>query len=202
MRSTAILGLLALLMLAVPVHAQDSPFVGQIDIVGFNFAPVGWMICEGQLLPISEYETLFNLIGTTYGGDGQSTFALPDLRGRMAIHQGFNGVSGYVIGQQGGEETVTLTLNQIPTHTHAAMGSSAAASTLGPGSSGGSEWATTTTYLYSSGGPSLSNSAVTSGAMEGGTIGSTGGGQPHENRPPFLVVNFIISLFGVYPSQS
>jgi microcystin-dependent protein len=192
MRRSLILGVFALFLGALPAHAQ---YVGQIDIVGFNFAPAGWMICEGQLLPISEYETLFNLIGTTYGGDGQSTFALPDLRGRMAIHQGSNGVSSYVIGQQGGEETVTLTLNQLPAHTHTAMGSSAPASTLGPGSSGGSEWATTTTYLYSSTGSTLA-------AMEGGAIGATGGGQPFDIRPPYLVMNFIISLFGVYPSQN
>ena len=195
MRSTAILGLLALLLFAVPVHAQ-SPYVGQIDIVPYNFAPVGWMFCQGQLLPIDQYEVLFNLIGTTYGGDGQSTFALPDLRGRMAIHQGQGpGLSNYVIGQQGGSEQVTLTLGQIPNHAHVPMASSAPASTLGPGSSGGSEWATTTTFLYSSTGSSLA-------PMEAGAVGAAGGGQPHENRPPFLVMNFIISLFGIYPSQS
>jgi microcystin-dependent protein len=196
MRRILILGLFALFMTVVPAHAQGDQFVGQIDIVGFNFAPAGWEFCQGQLLPISEFETLFNLIGTTYGGDGQSTFALPDLRGRMAIHQGQGpGLSDYIMGEQGGVEQVTLTLNQIPVHTHAAMGSTAPASTLGPGSSGGSEWATTTTFLYSSTGSNLM-------AMGGGTIGAAGGGGPHDNMPPYLVLNFIISLFGIFPSQS
>ncbi len=195
MRSTVILGLLALLMFAVPVHAQQ-PFVGQIAIVGFNFAPVGWALCDGSTMSIADNETLFNLIGTTYGGDGVTTFSLPDLRGRMAIHQGTSSLgTPYVIGQEAGEEVVTLTLDQIPAHTHAAMGSSLPASTLGPGSSGGSEWATTTTYLYSSTASSL-------GAMEAGTIGATGGGMAHDNMPPYLVVNFIIALYGIYPSQS
>lgn len=191
MRRSLILSVFALFLGAVPAHAQ---YVGQIDIVAFNFEPEGWAFCNGQLLSIAQDEALFNLIGTTYGGDGQTTFALPDLRGRMAIHQGSNGESSYSQGQQGGEETVTLTLNQIPGHTHAPMGSSAPASTLGPGSSGGSEWATTT-YLYSSTGSNLV-------PMEAGTIGAAGGGQPHENMPPYLVMNFIISLFGVFPSQN
>src|SRR6516165_9248553 len=97
-----------------------QPYVGEIRMFAGNFAPAGWMFCEGQLLPISEYETLFNLIGTTYGGDGQSTFALPDLRGRLPLHQG----SGYVIGQSGGAETVTLTTQQMPVHSHSLMASS------------------------------------------------------------------------------
>ena len=192
MRLSLILIVFALLVVAVPAHAQDDPFIGQIDIVGFNFAPANWHFCDGSLLPISENAALFNLIGTTYGGDGQSTFALPDLRGRMAIHQGSDGVSNYVIGQIAGEESVTLTLNQIPNHTHTAMGSSTADS-LAPANT--VVWGTATTYLYSSTGSGLA-------AMNTGAVGATGGGQPHDNMPPYLVLNFIISLFGIYPSQS
>lgn len=186
-----IIGLLAGLAMAMPAHAQDSPFVGQIDIVGFNFAPVGWAECDGQLLPISQYEVLFNLIGTTYGGDGQNTFALPDLRGRMAIHQGEGaGLAPYVIGQMGGEETVTLTINQIPAHSHAVLAGGAADS-LSPSDT---TWGSSPTNLYSSTGASPV-------AMSGATIGAAGGGQPHNNIPPYLTINFIISLFGIYPSQ-
>src|SRR5438309_4954850 len=104
-----------------------QPYVGEIRMFAGNFAPAGWMFCEGQLLPISEYETLFQLIGTTYGGDGQSTFALPDLRGRVPIHQGSNGTSTYNLAENGGVETVTLTTNQIPGHTHPAIATAVAA---------------------------------------------------------------------------
>lgn len=191
MRYGLILAGLALLVLAAPVRAQ-TPFVGQIDIVPYNFAPVGWAECQGQLMPIVQNTALFSLIGTTYGGDGQSTFALPDFRGRMAVGQGTGpGLAPYTIGQTGGEEQVTLTLNQLPIHSHAAMASSAAASALGPG---GSEWAATTTYLYSSTASSLV-------PMNGGAMGATGGGGAHENRSPFLVMNFIIALEGIYPSR-
>jgi microcystin-dependent protein len=191
MRSSVILGLWALLMLAVPVRAQ-GPFVGQIDIVPYNFAPNGWAFCNGQLLSIDQNTALFSLLGTTYGGDGVSSFALPDLRGRIAI--GFGqalGLQAYILGATGGEEQVTLNLNQLPVHTHAANGSSAPASTLGPGSS---EWAKTTVFLYSSTGSGLV-------AMNGGAIGAMGGGQAHGILPPYLVMNFIISLFGVFPSR-
>lgn len=182
-----ILGLLVALGMAVPTRAQDSPFVGQIDIVAFNFAPAGWAECDGSLRAISQYEALFNLIGTTYGGDGESTFALPDLRGRMAIHQG----NGHVIGQSAGEETVTLTLNQIPAHSHAVLVGGAADS-LSPSST---TWGSSPTNLYSSTGTNPV-------AMSSAAIGAVGGGQPHDNIPPYLTVNFIISLFGVFPSQS
>jgi len=195
MRRILILSVLALFMVAIPAHAQQ-PFVGQIDIVGFNFAPNGWAFCDGSLLPISGNETLFNLIGTTYGGDGQNTFALPDLRGRMAIHQGQGpGLQNYTVGQSGGEEQVTLTLNQLPIHSHPAFGSSAKADSLGPGLA---EWATTTVFLYSSTGPNAASPV----AMKSAAIGAMGGGQPFDNLPPFLAVNFIISLFGVFPSPN
>src|SRR5881296_735264 len=107
---------------------MSQPYVGEIRMFGGNFAPAGWMFCQGQLLPIAEYETLFNLIGTTYGGDGQSTFALPDLQGRLPVHQG----NGYQLAQAGGAEQVTLTVNQIPTHSHATLASTATASSNDP----------------------------------------------------------------------
>jgi microcystin-dependent protein len=193
MRRRLILSAIALFLVAIPAHAQQ-PFVGQIDIVGFNFAPQGWAFCDGSLMAISNNPTLFTLIGTTYGGDGQNTFALPDLRGRMAIHQGAGLGQDYVMGQKEGEEQVTLTLNQMPIHSHTVSGSSAKADSLGPGLA---EWASTTVFLYSSTGPNPANPA----AMKSAAIGAMGGGQPFENLPPYLAVNFIISLFGVFPSQ-
>jgi microcystin-dependent protein len=192
MRSSVILGLLALLMSAVPVRAQADPFIGEIEIVGFNFAPVGWATCDGQIQSIAQNTALFSLLGTTYGGDGVQTFALPDLRGRIAIGQGQGpGLAAHVVGERGGEEQVTLNLSQLPVHNHAAMGSSAPASALGPG---GSEWATTTVFLYSSTGSGLV-------AMNSGAIGAVGGGQPFDKRPPYLVMNFIIALNGIFPSR-
>jgi microcystin-dependent protein len=170
---------------------MSQPFVGEVRAVGFNFPPVGWATCNGALQSIAENSTLFNLIGTTYGGDGQQTFALPDLQGRIPIHQGTNGVSNYVIGEKAGVETVTITLNQFPAHTHSMQGSSAGASSNLPGSSvlGGS------VSLYTNAAPSL--------AMNNAMIGSSGGGnQPHSNLQPYVVLNWIISLFGIFPSQS
>src|SRR5664279_898505 len=152
-----------------------------------NFAPAGWMFCEGQLLPISEFETLFNLIGTTYGGDGQSTFALPDLRGRLPIHVG----SGFQFAQNGGAETVTLTVSQITAHTHPYLGSSSVANDRNPGGNVVGE--STTISLYQNQAPAA--------AMAAGAIGSIGGSQPHNNFQPYLCVDFIISLFGIYPTQ-
>ena len=174
---------------------MSSPYVGEIRMFAGNFAPDGWMLCQGQLLPISEYSVLFNLIGTTYGGDGQSTFALPDLRSRFPLHQG----AGYVVGETSGVESITLTLAQIPAHTHLAQCS-------GGGNSGtpvGNYWSTdpfgnTAAYNESDG----STMAVTGSQGVPGAIGPTGGSQPHENVSPFLVLNFIISLFGVFPSQT
>jgi microcystin-dependent protein len=166
----------------------SSPFVGEIRLVGFAFAPVGWAFCDGSLLLISEYETLFNLIGTTYGGDGQNTFALPDLRSRIPVH-----VTGgsYVIGQTGGVESVTLTQAQIPAHGHVPLASSSSAASTAPG---GNVWAADADSPYSSGAPTA--------AMDPGAVQAAGGSQPHDNMAPFLVVNFIISLFGTFPSQA
>ncbi len=154
-----------------------------------NFAPVGWAFCDGSIQPISGNEALFNLIGTTYGGDGQSTFALPDLRSRAPVHQG----PGFVIGQSGGTETVTLLPSQIPSHTHLAQAAANSASTP-VNSPAGNVWSGWTGGQYT---PILPASQLNPAA-----IGTTGGSQPHDNMPPFLTINFIISLFGIFPSPT
>ena len=172
---------------------MSSPFIGEIRIFAGNFAPNGWMFCEGQLLPISENETLFNLIGTTYGGDGQSTFALPDLRGRIPNHQG-TGSSGtpYVMAEMGGVEEVTLTVNQIPTHNHTVLASSANAST--PNAANNVVAQTPTADFYSADPPDA--------ALAANSISSAGGSQPHTNFQPYICINYIISLFGIFPTQN
>jgi microcystin-dependent protein len=167
-----------------------QPYIGEIRMFAGNFAPAGWMFCEGQLLPISEYETLFNLIGTTYGGDGQSTFALPDLRGRIPLHQG----NGFILAETGGSEEITLTVAQIPVHTHALLSSQTAATTSDPTSNTLAIAPVVTTLPYGTDGP-LTNLSPTS-------ISSTGGNQPHNNFQPYLCVDFIISLFGIFPSPT
>jgi microcystin-dependent protein len=165
-----------------------QPYVGEIRMFAGNFAPAGWMFCEGQLLPISENETLFQLIGTTYGGDGESTFALPDLRGRIPIHQG----NGFILAETGGAEEITLTVNQIPAHSHPLLGSTSPASQNNPGSVLLAQSATVDAYVSSPPFVPLSPAAV----------GSVGGSQPHNNFQPYLCVNFIISLFGIFPSPT
>jgi microcystin-dependent protein len=170
----------------------SNPFVGEIRMFGGNFAPAGWAFCDGQLLPISENDVLFNLIGTTYGGDGQSTFALPDLRGRAPVHAGQgNGLSNRTLGENGGEESVTLTTNQVPLHSHAVLGSLDAAAGGDPTNqiTGGSS---IPIYHTPSGNNIFNPTAVS----------NVGGNQPHENMGSFLTISFIISLFGVYPQQS
>lgn len=165
-----------------------QPYVGEIRMFAGNFAPAGWMFCGGQLLPISENETLFQLIGTTYGGDGQSTFALPDLRGRLNIHQG----NGFVLAQTGGAEQITLTVNQIPAHSHVLTGSSANASDPNPGNNVPATSTLVQHYAVES----------IAGSFSPVSIGPTGGSQPHTNMQPYLCVNFIISLFGIFPSPT
>jgi len=165
-----------------------QPYVGEIRIFAGNFAPAGWMFCEGQLLPISENETLFNLIGTTYGGDGQSTFALPDLRGRLALHQG----NGYILAETGGAEEVTLTINQIPAHSHPMLGSSGNGSQSNPKNN----------VLASSTLVKLYSGEAADTAMAATAISSIGNNQPHTNFQPYLCLNYIISLFGIFPSQN
>ena len=164
-----------------------QPYVGEIRMFAGNFAPAGWMFCEGQLLPISENETLFQLIGTTYGGDGESTFALPDLRGRLPIHQG----NGFVLAETGGAEEITLTVNQIAAHSHPMLGSSANATAKAPT---GAVFAAAQGDVYTT-----SFSAL---AMSPQSISPVGGSQPHTNFQPYLCVDFIISLFGIFPSPT
>lgn len=167
-----------------------QPYVGEIRMFAGNFAPAGWMFCEGQLLPISENETLFQLIGTTYGGDGQSTFALPDLRGRIPIHQG----NGFILAETGGAEEITLTVSQIAAHSHPLLGSTATAASSDPTGNVGARVVAAATFPYGNDNPPqpLSPSAV----------GSVGGSQPHTNFQPYLCVDFIISLFGIFPSPT
>jgi microcystin-dependent protein len=165
-----------------------QPYVGEIRMFAGNFAPAGWMFCEGQLLPISENEVLFQLIGTTYGGDGESTFALPDLRGRIPLHQG----SGFNLAETGGLEEVALTVAQIPTHTHALTAVNQAGNQSNPSGNRPAQSFNVVPYI---------NDATT-GAFNAAAIGATGGSQPHTNFQPYLCIDFIISLFGLFPSQT
>ncbi len=165
-----------------------QPYVGEIRMFAGNFAPAGWMFCEGQLLPISEHETLFNLIGTTYGGDGESTFALPDLRGRLPLHQG----SGFILAETGGAEEITLTVSQIPAHAHPLLVSSHVAVDPNPGNSVLADSPVNDAYSPDA---ADTNMAPTS-------ISYVGGSQPHTNFQPYLCVDFIISLFGIFPSPT
>ena len=164
-----------------------QPYVGEIRMFAGNFAPAGWMFCEGQLLPISENETLFNLIGTTYGGDGQSTFALPDLRGRIPLHQG----NGFILAETGGAEEITLTVNQIPAHSHNMLASIdiPTVNTMQNNLTGQAA-----AKIYRGGGP---GSPISPQA-----VSTIGGSQPHTNFQPYLCVDFIISLFGIFPSPT
>jgi microcystin-dependent protein len=173
---------------------MSQPYVGEIRMFGGNFPPAGWARCDGQLMDISQNDTLFNLIGTTFGGDGQSTFGIPDLRGRIPIHMGTgSGLSNYVIGQSGGAETVTLNTQQIPSHTHPAFCFSGGGGTQDPKAA---LWAGSDITQYAAPPPNTT--------MGNPPIPTTpdGGSQPHDNMIPFLVVEYIISLFGVFPSQN
>lgn len=166
-----------------------EPFLGQIIMFGGNFAPRSWAFCDGQLLPINQNSALFSILGTIYGGDGRTTFALPDMRGRVPIHPGNGpGLSSYRLGQRGGQESVTLTISEIPSHTHTGHIKDG----LGKGTTG--------TY-FSSNNLTLKPNIGTS-QLEGVTINHTGGNQAHENRQPFACVNFIIALQGTFPSRS
>jgi microcystin-dependent protein len=166
-----------------------QPYVGEIRMFGGNFAIAGWAFCDGSLLPISENETLFNLIGTTYGGDGQNTFGLPDLRGRLPIHQG----GGFTLAETGGVETVTLTVAQIPSHGHPAGCNTGSGNSATPANAVPADNTTALAYV-----PTIPPQAN----MNTGAIGNAGGNQPHENLQPYLCVSFIISLFGIFPSPT
>jgi microcystin-dependent protein len=165
-----------------------QPYVGEIRMFAGNFAPEGWMFCQGQLLPISEYDTLFNLIGTTYGGDGQDTFGLPDLQGRLPVHQG----NGFALAGTGGAETVTLNVNQIPFHTHPLLAADARGDKTTPGGSIPAQSYNVTPYINDAPGTNFN----------AGAIAAVGGSQPHTNFQPYLCVDFILSLFGIFPQPS
>lgn len=171
---------------------MPEPFVGEIRMFAGNFPPSGWAFCDGQPLPISENEVLFQLIGTTYGGDGEETFNLPDLQSRVPVHQGTGGGVTYTLGESGGVEQVTLTVQQIPVHTHALLGSTAA----------GTQTTPVDNVLAASNTVSMYKAAAVTGALNAASAGPAGGSQPHENLQPYLCINFIISLFGVFPSPT
>lgn len=176
---------------------MSDPFVGEIKMFAGNFPPNGWQLCQGQLIPISENETLFQLIGTTYGGDGENTFALPNLASRVAIHQGQGpGITqSYIIGEIAGTEEVTLTTQQIPQHTHIAV----TASTGQVGTAANNILADAQSTQT---GPRIYSTQATNVTMNANTIAPAGGSQPHSNIQPTLAINFIISLFGIFPTQN
>lgn len=165
---------------------MSEPFLGEVKIISWNFPPKGWAFCNGQLLPINQNQALFSVLGTTYGGDGRTTFGLPNLQGRTPVHVG-NGIS---LGESGGETAHTLNISELPAHTHVPVGSSNSPSASGPA---GNVWATQNSNPYA--GAANSN-------MNPATITVTGGNQPHENMSPYLVLNFIIALQGIFPSQN
>jgi microcystin-dependent protein len=171
---------------------MSEPFIGEIKMFAGNFAPRNWAFCDGQLLAISQYDALFSLLGTTYGGDGRTTFGLPDLRGRLPIHMGSGpGLSTRPIGQKSGQETVSLTAAQVPAHTHQMMATEDAGETTDPS---GQVLAQATDDIYSTASPDTS--------MASAAISASGGSQPHDNIQPFLCIHFIIALFGIYPSRN
>jgi len=170
-----------------------DPFIGEIRMFGGNFPPVGWAWCNGQLLSISQNDILFSLLGTTYGGDGQTTFALPDLRGRIPIHRGTNPQTGttYNMGGFSGAETVTLTVGQMAAHTHLALAQAESGNQTAPT---GNVWAKSTVSQFATVAPTV--------AMSAQALSAVGGSQPHDNVMPFLAINYIIATEGLYPQQS
>lgn len=170
---------------------MSEPFLAEIRMVGFNFAPRGWAFCDGQILPINQNQSLYSLLGTTYGGDGRTSFALPDLRGRTPTHVGNNDAGGsHTLGQKAGEETHTLGVNEIPQHTHTLRGTDAAATGNNPS---GAVFGKTTSNVYGTASPT---------AMSTDTVANAGGGQAHENMQPWLAVHFCIALQGLFPSRN
>jgi microcystin-dependent protein len=168
-----------------------TPYLSEIRLVSFSFAPKGWALCNGQTLPINQNQALFSLIGTTYGGNGITTFSLPNLQGRVPVHMGSDpkGVS-YIIGQAGGQTEVTLTTAEMPAHSHRARADSSAASRSSPA---GNAWADSASNPYS---------ASANATMEPSIVAEAGDGQPHNNMPPYLVLNFVIALVGIFPSRN
>ena len=170
---------------------MSEPFLAEVRIVAFNFAPRGWAFCDGQILPINQNQSLYSLLGTTYGGDGRTSFALPDLRGRVPIHVGASNGNFHSEGQKSGEETHTLSAAEMPQHTHTMRGSSADANHPRPTSN---MLAKVPSRVY--------HSATNKVALKAGTVANTGGGQGHENMQPYLAVNFCIALQGLFPSRN
>lgn len=166
---------------------MSEPFLGEIKIISWNFPPKGWTFCNGQLLPINQNQALFSILGTTYGGDGMQTFGLPNLQGRTPFHVG----NGIVLGERGGETSHTLNISELPAHTHTPVASSATAASANPG---GGLWANGNQQAYIGGSPNV--------AMNPANVTATGGNQPHENMSPYLVLNFIIALQGIFPSPN
>jgi microcystin-dependent protein len=170
-----------------------QPYLGQLMLVSFNFAPKTWLICQGQILPINVNQALFALLGTTFGGDGRTTFGLPDLRGRTVLSSGQGqGLNLYTLGQKGGEELHTLVMQEIPNHNHFVNATNDPQNTLNP--SANASFATASQQIYSTAAPAT--------PMAAGMVGTYGGGQGHENRQPFLALNWIIALSGIFPSQN
>jgi microcystin-dependent protein len=167
---------------------MSTPYLGEMRIMSFNFAPKGWAQCNGQFLPINQNQALFSLLGTQYGGNGQTTFALPDLRGRVPIHQG----QSFIIGQAGGQETHTIIMSEMPAHNHVPQGNSAVPNT---GSPANAFWCDISNNSYSTAG--AGNTTLAPGAVT-----NTGGSQPHNNLQPFLVLNICIALQGIFPSRN
>lgn len=174
---------------------MSEPFIGEIRMFAGNFPPAGWAFCDGQLIAINENDALFSLFGTTYGGDGQTTFGLPDLRGRVPLHKGQGpGLASHWIGEMSGTETVTLVDAQLAVHTHAALASADPASNaIGPEGSVTGDTGAAQIYAAPSSPPI---------AMDAGAVSRVGGGQPHDNMAPYLAIRFIVALWGIYPSRS
>ena len=176
---------------------MSTPFIGEIRIFGGNFAPLGWAFCSGQTLSISQNDALFTLVGTTYGGDGVNTFNLPDLQGRVPVHQGQGpGLSNYIIGQMSGVETVMLATQQIPAHTHTALGGAGTGASNAPAGNAWAPQAAAKQYL-----PVNANNPPAIAPMGPSAIGANSGGLAHDNMLPFLALNFIIAMQGIFPSQ-
>jgi microcystin-dependent protein len=167
---------------------MSTPFLGELKIISWNFAPKGWALCNGQFLPINQNQALFSILGTTYGGNGQTTFALPDLRGRVPIHQG----QSWTLGQAAGEEFHTLTMSEMTQHTHVLTGTTATGDLPTPN---GNLLADSPNQLYS-------NTLTNLTTLIPASVTNTGGSQPHENRQPYLVLNIIIALQGIFPSRN
>ncbi len=170
---------------------MSEPFLAEIRIVGFNFAPRGWAFCDGQILPINQNQSLYSLLGTTYGGDGSNTFALPELRGRVPIHEGRDTGMIYSLGEKGGVETHTLTLNEMPQHNHEVVVSNAEGTLSTPS---GNYFGRSTDLMYRK--PSTTDASTSS------YLSNIGGGQSHENMQPYLALNFCIALQGLFPSRN